>query len=62
MLLSSSCKTAARRLAEAGCSALQIGAITGHKTLEEITRYAAAADQTMMVSQAAAKLSDTGRS
>lgn len=38
-------KAAARRLAEAGCSALQIGAITGHKTLREVSRYTAAADQ-----------------
>lgn len=32
-------KAAARRLAEAGCSANEIAAITGHKTLEEVGRY-----------------------
>jgi len=39
------CKAAARRLAEAGCTPHQIAAITGHKTLKEVTRYCAAADQ-----------------
>jgi hypothetical protein len=38
-------KGATRRLAEAGCSAKVIAAITGHKSLREIERYAAAADQ-----------------
>jgi integrase len=38
-------KAAARRLAEAGCSASEIGAITGHRTLAEIERYTRAADQ-----------------
>ncbi len=32
-------KAAARRLAEAGCSAHQIMAITGHQTLKEVERY-----------------------
>jgi len=32
-------KTAARMLAKAGCSALQIASITGHKSLAEIERY-----------------------
>ncbi|RYY97766.1 MAG: integrase, partial [Alphaproteobacteria bacterium] len=49
-------KAAARRLAEAGCSALQIGAITGHKTLKEISRYTAAADQQRMARDALDKL------
>lgn len=49
-------KAAARRLAEAGCSALQIGAITGHKTLKEISRYTAAADQERMARDAFDKL------
>jgi integrase len=31
-------KATARRLAEAGCSASQIGSITGHKTLKEVSR------------------------
>lgn len=38
-------KAAARRLAEAGCSAHEIMAITGHKSLEEVERYCAAARQ-----------------
>jgi integrase len=38
-------KAQARRLAEAGCSAPQIAAITGHKTLSEVQRYIEAADQ-----------------
>lgn len=38
-------KAAARRLAEAGCSAHQIAAITGHRTLKEVERYAARADR-----------------
>ena len=32
-------KAAARRLAEAGCSANEIMAVTGHKTLSEMERY-----------------------
>jgi integrase len=38
-------KAAARRLAEAGCSEKEIAAITGHRTLKEVARYTAAADQ-----------------
>src|SRR5262249_7833594 len=38
-------KAAARRLAEAGCSASEIMAITGHKTLAEGERYTRAAEQ-----------------
>lgn len=38
-------KAASRRLAEAGCSASIIQAITGHTTLKEVARYTAAADQ-----------------
>ena len=34
-----------RILAEAGCSASVIAAVTGHKTLREVARYTAAADQ-----------------
>ena len=36
-------KACARRLAEAGCSAHQIMAVTGHKTLGEVERYTRAA-------------------
>jgi integrase len=38
-------KAACRRLAEAGCTAHQIAAISGHVTLQEIERYTNAADQ-----------------
>lgn len=38
-------KAAARRRAEAGCSANEIAAITGHVSLEEVARYTGAAEQ-----------------
>jgi len=38
-------KAAARRLAEAGCSALEIMAITGHTSLKEVERYTKDAEQ-----------------
>jgi integrase len=38
-------KAAARRLAEAGCSVKVIAAVTGHRSLNEIARYTASADQ-----------------
>jgi integrase len=41
-------KAACRRLAEAGCSANVIAAISGHKSLNEVQRYTAAADQLRM--------------
>jgi enterobacteria phage integrase len=45
-------KAAARRLAEAGCTAKQIQAITGHKTLAEVERYTRKADQIRLARQA----------
>lgn len=51
-------KAAARRLAEAGCTALQIAAITGHKTLKEVSRYTAAADQERMARDAMKRIGD----
>ena len=45
-------KAQARRLAEAGCSAHEIAAITGHKTLAEVQRYAADAEQARMAESA----------
>ena len=45
-------KAAARRLAEAGCSASEIMAITGHKTLAEVERYTRAAEQARLARQA----------
>lgn len=38
-------KAAARRLAEAGCSVLEIAAITGHASLKEVERYTKSAEQ-----------------
>lgn len=49
-------KTAARRLAEAGCSTLQIMAVTGHRTLGEVQRYTAQANQGPMARDAIARL------
>lgn len=49
-------KAAARRLAEAGCSTKQIAAITGHKTLAEVERYTASADQERMAREAIRRL------
>lgn len=45
-------KAACRRLAEAGCSASQIAAISGHATLREIERYIKAADQKRLATAA----------
>jgi integrase len=44
-------KAACRRLAEAGCSASIIAAISGHATLREVSRYTAAAEQTSLARQ-----------
>lgn len=49
-------KAASRRLAEAGCTAHQIMAITGHKTLREVTRYTDSVDRRKMAVDAMAKL------
>lgn len=51
-------KAATRRLAEAGCSAHEIMAITGHKTLAEVQRYASAAAQKTLAESAMAKVSE----
>jgi integrase len=45
-------KAACRRLAEAGCSANVIAAISGHASLREVQRYTAAADQARMAKAA----------
>lgn len=50
-------KAAARRLAEAGCSAHEIAAVTGHRTLAMVQLYTAAADQERMAGAAVVKLS-----
>ncbi len=49
-------KAAARRLAEAGCSAKEIASITGHATLAEVSRYTAAADQRRLAEQALGRI------
>ncbi|MBL8628632.1 MAG: tyrosine-type recombinase/integrase [Rhodospirillaceae bacterium] len=49
-------KAASRRLAEAGCTAHEIMAITGHKTLKEVTRYTAAVDRKRLGQTAMAKI------
>ena len=48
-------KAACRRLAEAGCSANEIAAISGHASLREVTRYTAAADREHLADQAIAR-------
>ncbi len=50
-------KAAARRLAEAGCSANEIAAITGHATLQEVARYTKAAEQKKLARTAMRRLS-----
>ena len=49
-------KAAARRLAEAGCSAHEIMAITGHRSLKEVDVYTRAADQERLSISAMKKL------
>jgi integrase len=48
-------KAACRRLAEAGCSANEIAAISGHASLKEVERYTKAADQARMARNAMAR-------
>ena len=50
-------KAAARRLAEAGATANEIAAVTGHKTLAEVERYTRAADQEHLAQEAIRKQS-----
>ncbi|BCI68137.1 site-specific integrase [Acetobacter aceti] len=52
-------KAAARRMAEAGCTAHQIASITGHRTLAEVQRYTLAADQKRLAEEAMAKIGST---
>lgn len=49
-------KTAAARLAEAGCSAHEIMSITGHKTLGMVQHYASGADQRVRAISAIKKM------
>jgi len=48
-------KAAARRLAEAGCTAHEIAAVTGHLSLREVARYTRAVDQKRLATSAMAK-------
>jgi integrase len=50
-------KAAARRLAEAGCTANEIASITGHATLQEVSRYTKAAEQQKLAQAAIKRLS-----
>jgi hypothetical protein len=47
-----------RRLAEAGCTAHQIAAISGHKSLREVERYTKTADQKRMAIAAMGTISE----
>ncbi|MDI6026102.1 tyrosine-type recombinase/integrase [Corticibacterium sp. UT-5YL-CI-8] len=49
-------KAACRRLAEAKCSPHQIMAISGHKSLDEVTRYTVAANRRELAKEAAPHL------
>jgi integrase len=49
-------KACARRLAEHGCTAHEIAAITGHASLKEIVRYTKAADQRRLATAAMKKM------
>ena len=49
-------KAAARRLAEAGATVHEIGAITGHASLKEIARYTRAADRKRLAQAAMDKI------
>jgi integrase/recombinase XerD len=55
-------KATARRLAEIGCSAHEIASITGHASLAEVQRYAAAANRKGLARSAMKKLVDGGES
>jgi enterobacteria phage integrase len=52
-------KAAGRRLAEAGCTANEIMAVLGHKTLAEAERYTRQADQAKLATAAVTKLERT---
>jgi integrase len=55
-------KAAARRLAEIGCSAHEIASITGHASISEVQRYAAAANRKKLAQSAMKKLIDGNES
>jgi integrase len=49
-------KAACRRLAEAGCTAPQISAISGHLSIREVQRYIDAANRTLLAREGMAKV------
>jgi integrase len=51
-------KAALRRLAEHGSTTKEIAAVSGHRSLSEIERYTARADQAGLAKAAIAKLPD----
>jgi hypothetical protein len=51
-------KAALRRFAEHGGTTKEIAAVSGHRTLSEIERYTARADQVRLADSAISKLSD----
>lgn len=51
-------KAAARRLAEAGCSANEIASVTGHASLHEVARYTKAAEQKTLARAAINRLAE----
>jgi integrase len=53
-------KTAAKTLAEVGCTAHEIMAVTGHKSLKEVQRYTKAADQKRLAAAAIRRLERNG--
>lgn len=54
-------KSAARRLAEAGCTVHEIMAITGHKSIKEVERYTRAVEQRASADAAMLKVQQTQR-
>lgn len=50
------CSIHAPDVAEHGATAKEIAAITGHRTLKEVSRYTADADQTKLAQAAIARL------
>jgi hypothetical protein len=55
------CKAIDRRLAEKGASALEIAAVTGHRTLAEVQRYADKANRETMGTAAIGLLAGSPR-
>lgn len=51
-------KLTGARLAELGCSAREIAAVLGHRTLKEVQRYTASADQRILAGSAMARLAE----